>query len=117
MEIYGIRDKNHAMLCKWLWRFSAEKKVLWRKVLVMYREVELVGGWKLRIRAAREGSVVVKALVRLGNGGGRTGEVSQNRIRLLVRNGNRVLFWKDKWVGESPLMESFPKLYMLGFPP
>lgn len=67
-------------------------------------------GWNLGSRAARDGSSVVKALMKLGSGEGKIGEILQRRIRLLVGNGKRVMFWKDIWVGKRLVMEVFPKL-------
>ena len=33
--------------------------------------------------------------------------------KLLVGKGDRIRFWEDSWVGNSPLKESFPRLYRL----
>lgn len=92
LEIYSIRDGNHALRCKWLWRFSSERKALWRKVLVARYGEEDLGGWRLGRTATREGSLVVRALVRLGNGDGRIREAFHNGIRVLVGKGDRISF-------------------------
>jgi hypothetical protein len=30
-----------------------------------------------------------------------------------IGNGRDTMFWKDKWIGERPLMERFPRLYSI----
>lgn len=42
--IFSIRNRNHALLCKWPWRFVSEKEALWRKVLVARYGVDDFGG-------------------------------------------------------------------------
>ena len=36
-------------------------------------------------------------------------------IRYKVGEGTRILFWKDKWIGQNSLMEDFPDLFSLSF--
>lgn len=111
LGIYSIRDRNHALLTKWLWRFASEEKALWRKVSTARYGVDDPGEWRLGNRAARDGSSVVKPLMKIGNEGGKIREMFLRGIRLHVGNRLRVLFWKDIWVGERPLMEVFPRLF------
>lgn len=72
--LYSIRDRNHALLSKWLWRFASEKEALWRKVLAAIYGVEGPGEWRLSSRAGRDGLSVVKSLMRIGKGEGRSGK-------------------------------------------
>jgi hypothetical protein len=34
-------------------------------------------------------------------------------VRFEVGNGYQVLFWKDVWCGERPLMDAFPTLFTI----
>lgn len=40
-------------------------------------------------------------------------EVFQKNVTMLVGRGDRVQFWKDVWVGETPLEAIFPTMYQL----
>lgn len=107
LGLYSMRDRNHALLCKWAWRFALGTNSLWRKVLVTRYGVEDLRGWQLENRAAREGSIVIKSIVKLGKGEGKVGGAFKGGLRVLANRGDNVLFWKDKWVGESSLSEAF----------
>ena len=41
------------------------------------------------------------------------GHFVSSRFSFMVGNGQRVIFWKDKWCGTSPLCDSFPSLFVL----
>lgn len=43
LDITGLVDRNHTLLCKWPWRFACEEGHLWRRVLRY--GVEGLGGW------------------------------------------------------------------------
>lgn len=52
----------------------------------------------------------------LNRGGGcqrrsEVGDLFIRHLRLLVGNGNRTFFWKDVWLGDRPLKETFPRLF------
>jgi len=34
-------------------------------------------------------------------------------IKWKHENGNQIRFWKDKWVGDTPLKDKFPRLYSI----
>ena len=40
-------------------------------------------------------------------------ELVDDRMVLIVGNGQRVSFWRDRWCGDSPLCVSFPFLFAL----
>ena len=79
---------NKALLCKWSWCFSNEKRAFWRQVISQkYGENE--GEWHF-------------SEVRDGHGVGLWKSISKewdllsNKIFFLVGNGQIVKFWKDK---------------------
>lgn len=53
----------------------------------------------------------MNALVRIGSGEGKIGEVFQRGIRFLMGDGKKVSFWKNIWAREKPLMEVFPRFF------
>ena len=36
-----------------------------------------------------------------------------DKISFVVGEGNRVLFWKDKWCGSAPLCEAYPNIFAI----
>lgn len=88
-----------------------EKDSLWGKLLVSRYGLQNEGGWNLDNRAATEGSSVIKSIIKLGSGEGKIGATFLRGLRILVGRGDKTLFWKDKWIGESSLSQAFPRLF------
>ncbi|RVW48620.1 Transposon TX1 uncharacterized 149 kDa protein [Vitis vinifera] len=102
----GIRKfsiLNRALLCKWSWRFAAERESLW-KLIISTKYGEEGGGW-------------ISCEVREGYGVGLWKEIRKEgvlmfkNISFIVGDGRRVKFWKDIWCGNIPLCEAFPSLF------
>ena len=102
----GIRNfsiLNRALLCKWNWRFVAERESFW-KLIISRKYGEEGGGW-----ISRE--------VREGYGVGfwkeirKEGVLMFKNVSFTVGDGRRVKFWKDIWCGNIPLCEAFPSLF------
>jgi hypothetical protein len=41
--------------------------------------------------------------------------IFQQQCERITKNGEKTLFWTDKWVNDSPLAVQFPRLYLLTF--
>jgi hypothetical protein len=41
--------------------------------------------------------------------------IFQQHCERVTKNGEKTLFWTDKWVNDSPLAVQFPRLYLLMF--
>jgi hypothetical protein len=41
--------------------------------------------------------------------------ISFRFCRKVIGNGERTLFWEDTWLGQKPIRELFPRLYLLTF--
>ena len=102
----GIRNfsiLNRALLCKWSWRFAAERDSFW-KLVISSKYGEEEGGW-------------ISCEVREGYGVGLWKEIRKEGVLLFknasftVGDGRRVKFWKDIWCGNIPLCEVFPSLF------
>ena len=100
-----LKEFNHALLEKWLWRFSLERESFWRKVIVgKFGEGE--GGWTTReVRESYEMSLWKK--IRKG------WEEFFLRTSICIGNGRRTRFWWDYWVRDSKLKELFPLLFRI----
>ncbi|RVW97626.1 putative ribonuclease H protein [Vitis vinifera] len=102
----GIRNfsiLNRALLCKWSWRFAAERESFW-KLVISSKYGEEEGGW-------------ISCEVREGYGVGLWKEIRKEGVLLFknasftVGDGRRVKFWKDIWCGNTHLCEAFPSLF------
>ncbi|RVX19153.1 putative ribonuclease H protein [Vitis vinifera] len=100
-----LKDFNHALLGKWLWRFPIERESLWRRVIVgKFGEVQ--GGWTTREVRESYGTGLWKDI--------RKGwEEFFLRTRIHIGNGRRTRFWWDMWVGDSKLKDLFPLLFRI----
>lgn len=97
LGIKRIRTHNKALLAKWLWRFRVEQDSLWCWVSVArfgeklcwepkdVRERHCCGIWK-SIMSRRENFL--------------------KYIKFTLGLGKNIRFWKDLWVGVTPLMET-----------
>ncbi len=102
----GVRSLvlfNKALLGKWLWRFGLEVRNLWCRVLVVKYGTAL-GGWCTNPIRGTYGCGLWKGIM---SGWG----VYSQHVEMVVGQGNRVRFWKDKWCGDTILMDRFPRLF------
>ena len=102
----GVRSLvlfNKALLGKWLWRFGLEVHNLWCRVLVVKYGIAL-GGWCTNSIRGTYGCGLWKGIM---SGWG----VYSQHVEIVVGQGNRVRFWKDKWCGDTILMDRFPRLF------
>ncbi|WMV10716.1 hypothetical protein MTR67_004101 [Solanum verrucosum] len=101
----GIKNlglQNRCLLSKWLWRFGKEGQALWKDVIVSkYGQTD---SWTSNTVTSTYGVSVWRSIRNLWP------ELARN-ICYKVGEGTRILFWKDKWIGQNSLMEDFADLY------
>uniref|UniRef100_A0A2N9FE83 CCHC-type domain-containing protein n=1 Tax=Fagus sylvatica TaxID=28930 RepID=A0A2N9FE83_FAGSY len=96
LGLYACKPRNVAMLAKLNWRLLQEKDALWaRTILAKYSPN---GVMEIDKRLNRCGSSTWRG-IKKGH------EVFRKGLRWVVRNGQGVSFWHDKWVGENPLRD------------
>ncbi|WJZ84098.1 hypothetical protein VitviT2T_003721 [Vitis vinifera] len=100
-----LKDFNHALLGKWLWRFPIERESFWRRVIVgKFGEVQ--GGWTTREVRESYGTGLWKDI--------RKGwEEFFLKTRIRIGNGRQTRFWWDIWVGDSKLKDLFPLMFRI----
>jgi hypothetical protein len=108
----GVRDLkwfNVSLLAKWRWRLLVDDGTLWKNVLeAKYGDV---GRASLSIGRGNKFSLWWKDLVGLGKTSGEVGDWSQELFIKKMGCGGSTSFWKDHWVGNSPLCDAFPRLF------
>lgn len=101
----GIKNlglQNRCLLSKWLWRFGKEGQALWKDVIVSkYGQTD---SWTSNTVTSTYGVSVWRSIRNLWP------KLARN-ICYKVGEGTRILFWKDKWIGQNSLMEDFADLY------
>ncbi|WMV40904.1 hypothetical protein MTR67_034289 [Solanum verrucosum] len=104
LRIKNLKAHNKSLLLKWLWRLATDDQSLWKDTIFA--------------RYGKEGSWTTKEVnTPYGVGLWRTirnqwpGIWSNSVIN--VGNGRKTLFWNDIWMGQTPLRQQFPDIYIL----
>nr|GEX99563.1 RNA-directed DNA polymerase, eukaryota [Tanacetum cinerariifolium] len=102
-SLYGL---NRALLFKWVWRFLSKDNSLWSRVIYSihgdYFSNAVVSHSSLWKSISREIDSIKSQGIDL---------ISHFRIR--VGNDSNTKFWKDHWIDDKPLCQSFPRMYAL----
>ncbi|GKV25367.1 hypothetical protein SLEP1_g34816 [Rubroshorea leprosula] len=113
LGVKNLRWFNMALLGKWWGRLIGGDKGLWSRVLL-----EKYGGkggnWLSWMKEGRGiGSPWWNDICKVNRGlGNKVGWLLSNFI-LKLGDGKSVRFWLDVWVGEDPLANVFPRLFLL----
>ncbi|KAK0574763.1 hypothetical protein LWI29_028697 [Acer saccharum] len=105
-------NKNNSMLAKWVWRFANEESTLWRRVICAKYDVRseaLV--WKWRDNGSD--SSFVKAVGNLYVNGSLTEPILRKGLVSVLGDGRRIDFWTELGGDALPLMNAFPRIYVL----
>ena len=108
----GIREIgrfNAALLAKWKWRIGMEDGGAWKDILE-----SRYGSWRdMRVTMDdKKSSTWWRDMSRICGVRNKTNWFD-NKIRWRLGNENRISFWEDKWLGEVPLKQKFPRLHSL----
>ncbi|XP_076927131.1 uncharacterized protein LOC143590578 [Bidens hawaiensis] len=108
LGISKLSEVNSALLVKWAWRFKSDYQGLWKKSIL-----SIHGGrnkWTfLPVNKACRG--VWKSIVSLLGNIRFDGRRIDQLISCKLGDGSRVSFWKDIWVGTTPLWMRWPTLF------
>ncbi|PWA50966.1 RNA-directed DNA polymerase, eukaryota, Reverse transcriptase zinc-binding domain protein [Artemisia annua] len=104
LDIGSLRVSNLSLLAKWWWCFHCETSSIWAT------DIKSIHGQRgglqdistIRINQIEDRKWRIKKFLE-GHLGG----------KLKIGNGESKSFWKDIWVGSSPLCNAFPRLFRL----
>ncbi|CAL1385774.1 unnamed protein product [Linum trigynum] len=93
---------NHAMLCKWMWKFAEDRGRWWRDLI----EIKYSNGVSLwhtgKRREGRNSSVWVNIL--------RMFDTFWKHVCIDPGGGAWVSFWHDSWIPKTILADSYPRI-------
>ncbi|XP_077252684.1 uncharacterized protein LOC143892103 [Tasmannia lanceolata] len=105
LGIRRIREFNHALLGKWLWRFGVEQDQFCVKVMSSKYGHKL-GKWESDDLYNLKWVTVWRDILKIYH------EFSKG-IRFKVYSGDRIRFWYDAWCSPGPLMNVYPELFVV----
>ncbi|KAF3662156.1 putative cytosolic iron-sulfur protein assembly protein Ciao1-like [Capsicum annuum] len=103
----GIRDmkmQNRSLMMKWLWKFVTGENMLWKKVI--REKYEMEDRWTTKMVVTPYGCSIWRSIKNLW-------PLVLSRLSFKVGNGQKVSFWKDKWIDQSPLKQLYPDIHIL----
>ncbi|GJT34824.1 putative RNA-directed DNA polymerase, eukaryota, reverse transcriptase zinc-binding domain protein [Tanacetum coccineum] len=108
LAIGSLNSFNLALLHKWRWRFFASPDSLWVKIIKALHGNE--GGFDLHGCNFRG---IWSKIVGTSNYLHSSSILPMDSIRFQVGYGSLIRFWKDIWLGNSPLYTRFTRLFRL----
>lgn len=110
MEVGGlglghIRERNWALLGKWLWRFSLERDSVWQSI-ILNKYGRAPNGWECSSQVSPSMSLLWRDIIRLI-------PLFFPFIHFIVGNGKSLKFWKDHWCRDQYLSSSHPRLFRI----
>ncbi|GJY19984.1 RNA-directed DNA polymerase, eukaryota, reverse transcriptase zinc-binding domain protein [Tanacetum coccineum] len=104
----SLKAFNLALLQKWRWRLLSSPNALWVQVIKAYHGQE--GGFDTNGCSFKG---IWANIVGTSNFLHSKGIILSNTFRFKAGCGTRIRFWKDIWVGETPLFTRYNRLYHL----
>ena len=102
LRVKDLRKQNISLLLKWWWKLDTQDG-LWQKIIrAKYLHNQTVAS----VTAKFHDSPACKNLIEVK-------EVYMAGRKIILKSGNVVRFWKDPWLDNKPLMESFSRLVIL----
>lgn len=98
-----IKERNVALMLKWLWRFAVEQDSLWHSIIRSRYGID-ANGWNCNQILPRSHSLCWKNIIQVSH-------LFYPNTRFLLGNDLKIFFWKDIWWGESFLERVNPRAF------
>ncbi|GMI85885.1 hypothetical protein like AT4G29090 [Hibiscus trionum] len=112
LGVRNIEVQNRLLLLKWIWKFALERDSLWKNVICCANNLANSNIVPPHINN-RMSSWIWKGVVNNFYRADDMGNKLRNLFRLQIGDGKFIAFWQDKWLGDAPLMFSFPRIFAL----
>ncbi|XP_026398949.1 uncharacterized protein LOC113294785 [Papaver somniferum] len=105
LGIKNLKLTNKALLAKWSWRFSKEKKQLWRRIIHEKMQTQENAIW-VKDSNKPQGKRMWKNIQKQK-------QVVEQITTTHLNKGDSVSFWWDAWAGTQSLKIQFPNIYKI----
>lgn len=112
LGIKNIRLTNDCLLLKWWWRYGQEDDALW-KLVICEKYGSLGRRWFLVLVDNGFTSKIWGDILSVAQRNNRLFHFYHDNVEILIRNRDRVSFWRDPWLGSTNLSSQFPRLFQL----
>ncbi|GJT53203.1 reverse transcriptase domain, reverse transcriptase zinc-binding domain protein [Tanacetum coccineum] len=110
LAIGTLKSINHAMFCKWGWRFHTENHAFWCKII---RSIHGVDGGLNDTFLIKSKSGPWYRIAKLKISTARLAFTNPSIFKKKIVDSCNTRFWLDTWLGGSPLKDTFPRLFWL----
>ena len=105
LGIGRLKERNKALLFKWLWRFPLEQDEVWTRV-IKSKYGQHSNRWDAGLAFRSSYRIPWKYISSLY-------EEFHHMVRFRVGDGRRIRFWEDVWWGDEAFSTQFVDLYRL----
>ncbi|GJZ40476.1 RNA-directed DNA polymerase, eukaryota, reverse transcriptase zinc-binding domain protein [Tanacetum coccineum] len=100
---------NRALMCKWVWRFTTQKNLLWTRVIKAIHGEDGENGSRFKVGYKSIWRSILQEVETLKIKGIHLNNFMQKKLG----NGADTYFWEDLWHGDMVLKQRYPRLYAL----
>ena len=115
LSIGNLHNKNTALLFKWLWRFIHEPNSLWRQII--QAKYDIGPEFTIRDLSVPSHGGPWRGICNSIHSSTHARHIATHKIRKNIGDGSNTMFWHDIWVGEHPIKEVCPRLFLLSLSP
>lgn len=108
LDIRDLALHNQCLLMKWLWRYTCADQCLWKDVIIAKHEA--LNHWYSKVSTEPYGVGCWKSISKLW-------EMFSQHKHLVVGNRQHISFWRDKWLGNTPLGVSYHNIFRIANEP
>lgn len=105
LGVKNLHLMNKALLCKWHWRFASSKYDYW-KTIISEKYGTTQGEWKIANYKKGSSQNIWPLICKVE-------ESFWGNARYQVNSGDRILFWKHRWLGQETLQDTYPQIFKI----
>ncbi|GJX92547.1 RNA-directed DNA polymerase, eukaryota, reverse transcriptase zinc-binding domain protein [Tanacetum coccineum] len=109
LGVSSLYALNRALMCKWVWRFTTQKNLLWTRVIKAIHGEDGKNGSGFKVGYKSIWRSILQEVETLKIKGIHLNNFMQKKLG----NGADTYFWEDLWHGDMVLKQRYPRLYAL----
>ncbi|GJV32187.1 hypothetical protein Tco_1392587 [Tanacetum coccineum] len=109
LGVSSLYALNRALMCKWVWRFTTQKNLLWTMVIKAIHGEDGKNGSGFKVGYKSIWRSILQEVETLKIKGIHLNNFMQKKLG----NGADTYFWEDLWHGDMVLKQRYPRLYAL----